>query len=103
MVDEGKQLLKKRFKPNSYNVGSPAGQTVMHCQIHLIPRRSGDSVNPRGGVRGMIAGKPDPAAFPLDRLFYIEKSSPKPFNSAHSEDFSTRINKLPWFDPEPQA
>jgi len=41
------------------NVGTPAGQTVMHCHIHLIPRRSGDSVNPRGGVRGVIAGKAD--------------------------------------------
>ena len=41
------------------NVGSAAGQTVEHCHIHLIPRRSGDSVNPRGGVRGVIAGKAD--------------------------------------------
>jgi len=40
-------------------VGAPAGQTVMHCHIHLIPRRSRDSVNPRGGVQGVIAGKAD--------------------------------------------
>ena len=63
MVDEGKKLLQERFKPNGYNVGinvgTPAGQTVMHCHIHLIPRRSGDSVNPRGGVRGVIASKAD--------------------------------------------
>jgi diadenosine tetraphosphate (Ap4A) HIT family hydrolase len=31
----------------------------MHCHIHLIPRTSGDTVNPRGGVRGVIAGKAD--------------------------------------------
>jgi ATP adenylyltransferase len=31
----------------------------MHCHLHLIPQRSGDSVNPRGGVRGVIAGKTD--------------------------------------------
>jgi len=48
-----------RFNPDGYNVGAPAGQTVMHCHIHLIPRRSGDSDNPRGGVRGVIAGKAD--------------------------------------------
>ena len=63
MVDEAKKLLDGRFKPDGYNVGinigTTAGQTVMHCHIHLIPRRAGDSVNPRGGVRGVIAGKAD--------------------------------------------
>jgi diadenosine tetraphosphate (Ap4A) HIT family hydrolase len=44
------------------NSGEVAGQTVMHCHIHLIPRREGDSQNPRGGVRGVILGKPDYAA-----------------------------------------
>jgi len=29
----------------------------MPRNINLIPRRSGDSVNPRVGVRGVIAGK----------------------------------------------
>jgi diadenosine tetraphosphate (Ap4A) HIT family hydrolase len=41
------------------NVGAPTGQTVMPCNVHLIPPRSGDSVNPREGVRGVIAGKAD--------------------------------------------
>jgi diadenosine tetraphosphate (Ap4A) HIT family hydrolase len=63
MVDEAKRLLDGRFKPDGYNVGinisADAGQTIMHCHIHLIPRRSGDSINPRGGVRGVIAGKAD--------------------------------------------
>jgi diadenosine tetraphosphate (Ap4A) HIT family hydrolase/5-methylcytosine-specific restriction endonuclease McrA len=36
------------------NVGEEAGQTIFHCHIHLIPRRSGDTENPRGGVRGVI-------------------------------------------------
>ncbi len=62
-MDEAKTLLDGRFKPDSYNVGinvgSTAGQTVMHCHIHLIPRRSGDTINPRGGVRGVIPGKAD--------------------------------------------
>lgn len=39
------------------NAGSVAGQTVFHCHIHLIPRRSGDVANPRGGVRHTIPGK----------------------------------------------
>ncbi len=41
------------------NSGEAAGQTVMHCHIHLIPRRAGDSPNPRGGVRCVIPGKAD--------------------------------------------
>jgi diadenosine tetraphosphate (Ap4A) HIT family hydrolase len=63
MVEEAKILLDSRLKPDGYNVGinlgAPAGQTVMHCHIHLIPRKSGDSANPRGGVRGVIANKAD--------------------------------------------
>ena len=39
------------------NDGEDAGQTIMHCHIHLIPRRKGDMEDPRGGVRGVIPGK----------------------------------------------
>jgi len=39
------------------NCGEDAGQTVMHCHVHLIPRRTGDMDNPRGGVRGVIPDK----------------------------------------------
>jgi ATP adenylyltransferase len=39
------------------NCGPAAGQTVMHAHIHLIPRRAGDVVDPRGGVRGVIPEK----------------------------------------------
>ncbi len=39
------------------NCGAAAGQTVMHAHIHLIPRRRGDSTDPRGGVRGVIPGQ----------------------------------------------
>ena len=36
------------------NTGKVAGQSIMHCHIHLIPRREGDVENPQGGVRAVI-------------------------------------------------
>ena len=39
------------------NIGRDAGQSIMHCHIHLIPRRKGDVKDPRGGVRGVIPEK----------------------------------------------
>jgi diadenosine tetraphosphate (Ap4A) HIT family hydrolase len=44
--------------PDGFNIGindgSAAGQTVMHLHIHLIPRYSGDTDDPRGGVRWIM-------------------------------------------------
>tara|TARA_B100000029_G_C16796510_1_gene675032 strand:- start:4 stop:405 length:402 start_codon:yes stop_codon:yes gene_type:complete len=39
------------------NSGKVAGQSILHCHIHLIPRREGDVENPQGGVRGVIPSK----------------------------------------------
>ncbi len=39
------------------NSGKVAGQSILHCHIHLIPRREGDIENPQGGVRGVIPSK----------------------------------------------
>ena len=41
------------------NIGASAGQTILHCHFHLIPRRNGDVANPRGGIRNVIPGKGD--------------------------------------------
>ena len=39
------------------NDGVDAGQTIFHCNAHLIPRRAGDIDDPRGGVRGVITAR----------------------------------------------
>jgi diadenosine tetraphosphate (Ap4A) HIT family hydrolase len=39
------------------NCGESAGQTIPHAHMHLIPRRDGDTADPKGGVRGVIPGK----------------------------------------------
>ena len=53
-----KLILEKDSEVTGFNIGindgETAGQTVMHCHIHLIPRRKGDMDDPRGGVRGVI-------------------------------------------------
>ena len=36
------------------NIGKVSGQSILHCHIHLIPRREGDVDNPQGGVRSVI-------------------------------------------------
>jgi diadenosine tetraphosphate (Ap4A) HIT family hydrolase len=58
-----KGILDGRYNPDGYNIGmncgEAAGQTVMHCHIHIIPRYKGDCENPRGGVRGVIPSRMD--------------------------------------------
>ncbi|WP_295389809.1 HIT family protein [uncultured Thiodictyon sp.] len=41
------------------NVGTAAGQTVMHLHVHLIPRCHGDQPDPRGGIRRVIPARAD--------------------------------------------
>jgi diadenosine tetraphosphate (Ap4A) HIT family hydrolase len=40
-----------------FNVGACAGQTVFHAHFHVIPRRDGDTENPKGGIRNCIPGR----------------------------------------------
>jgi len=48
-----KDLTVKGFNIGT-NAGSIAGQSILHCHIHLIPRREGDVENPQGGIRSVI-------------------------------------------------
>ncbi|NNN20242.1 MAG: HIT family protein [Acidimicrobiaceae bacterium] len=55
LVIAAKEHLDDLYSPDGYNIGinngSAAGQTVMHAHIHLIPRYTGDTDDPRGGIR----------------------------------------------------
>ena len=61
LVGKQRRILDDEFSPDGYNVGfnvnAAAGQSIYHVHIHLIPRYTGDSANPQGGVRHVLPEK----------------------------------------------
>jgi len=63
-----RQSLLEQFRPDGFTIGvndgAAAGQTVPHAHVHVVPRRSGDVGDPRGGLRWVV---PDKARYWEDR------------------------------------
>jgi diadenosine tetraphosphate (Ap4A) HIT family hydrolase len=61
VVAKVRKILQKKYQPDAFNIGinegEAAGQTVGHAHVHIIPRRKGDVVDPRGGIRWVIPKK----------------------------------------------
>ncbi len=61
LLSQARSKLDSDFHPDGYNVGinvgEAAGQTVAHAHIHVIPRYTGDVMDPRGGIRFVIPEK----------------------------------------------
>ena len=58
LLKEAKEIVQKKYNPDSYNIGinegETAGRTIPHLHMHLIPRYKGDVENPSGGIRNML-------------------------------------------------
>ena len=61
MVGVVRRELAEEEVPDGFNIGvndgTAAGQTIAHAHVHVIPRRTGDVEDPRGGVRWVIPAK----------------------------------------------
>ena len=62
-MEQREQLMAKDSSITGFNIGINegvhAGQTIMHCHMHLIPRRQNDQQNPTGGIRRIFPDKAD--------------------------------------------
>jgi diadenosine tetraphosphate (Ap4A) HIT family hydrolase len=61
LLDRAREHVQQQHAASGYNIGindgPAAGQAVAHLHVHLIPRFTGDSEDPRGGVRRVIPDK----------------------------------------------
>lgn len=53
-----KDSIERLLKPDGFNIGfnlgEAAGQSISHIHIHIIPRYTGDTKFPLGGIRRVV-------------------------------------------------
>jgi diadenosine tetraphosphate (Ap4A) HIT family hydrolase len=63
LLDQARVHVHQSHAPSGYNIGinegADAGQSVQHFHVHLIPRFTGDTHDPRGGVRWVVRDRAD--------------------------------------------
>ena len=76
------------------NNGEEAGQSVMWPHVHMIPRRKGDTPNPRGGVRGVIPMNQDYAVpAPCSRTALVRDRAIDEFMAEHKGKSWEKVRK----------
>ena len=79
------------------NNGEAAGQSVMWPHVHLIPRRKGDTPNPRGGVRGVIPMNQDYAVpAPCSRTALVRDRAIDEFMVEHKGKSWEKVDDATW-------
>jgi diadenosine tetraphosphate (Ap4A) HIT family hydrolase len=91
-IDRAISTIRSRHGADGFNVGfnngAAAGQTVFHFHLHVIPRRTGDVTDPRGGVRHVIPAKAN---------YLADRETPLPSETSSSSDtakFTTDLQRL---------
>lgn len=63
LLDRAREHAHQNHGPSGYNIGindgADAGQSVQHFHVHLIPRFTGDTRDPRGGIRWVRPDRAD--------------------------------------------
>ena len=89
------------YKWEAFNVGinngEAAGQSVMWPHVHMIPRRKGDTPNPRGGVRGVIPMNQDYAVpAPCSRTALVRDRAIDEFMAEHKGKSWEKVDDATW-------
>jgi diadenosine tetraphosphate (Ap4A) HIT family hydrolase len=63
LLDRARDHVSREHAPSGYNIGidegPAAGQTVSHLHVHLIPRFTDRSEEPKGGTRWVVPNRAD--------------------------------------------
>ncbi len=100
-----RDLIRRHYPADGFNLGvnsgEAAGQTIAHLHLHVIPRRTGDVANPRGGVRHVIPGKGNYAADAPPAQDFPAADSAAPASKAPAP--TSRVPAAPTPLPDPLA